>query len=119
MPKKIARSQTSFYKAVAGDTEYIFTVTPIPPVEDLARECGGIWNGSYVMVTLINYTRKTYFFTTDGPPLGWEYIAEKYCLDDDEAAGFTAILGKVLDREVRLPDEGYTERCLRVIPGGS
>lgn len=81
------------------------------------------------MVTLLNLTRKTYFLPVGGPPLGWEYIAEKYGLGDEEAAGFTEIIGRVLGREVRMPETfrlhlpqylplHHMERRLQVIPGG-
>jgi len=121
--KRAACSSTVFYMGFARGIEYVFSVTPIPRLEERSRKHGGIWSGSYAMVTLLNLTRKTYFLTADGPPLGWEYIAEKYGLGDEEAVGFTEIIGRVLGREVRLPEtfrlESYrTERCLRVIPGG-
>lgn len=67
---------------------------------------------------LLNLSRRTYFLAAGGPPMGWEYIAEKYQLDDEEAAGFVAVLGKILDRDIRLPDKELTERCFMVIPGG-
>lgn len=118
-----AKSMTEFFVGRARDIEYVFSVTMIPRVENRVRKNGGIWSGSYAMVTLLNLTRKTYFLPVGGPPLGWEYIAEKYDLDDEEAMGFTEVIGRVLGREVRLPEtfwlEPYrTERCLRVIPGG-
>ncbi|KUK53061.1 MAG: hypothetical protein XD78_1503 [Desulfotomaculum sp. 46_296] len=119
---------TEFFTENARGIEYVFSVTMIPWVENRARRDGGIWNGNYTMVTLLNLTRKTYFLLADGPPLGWEYIAEKYGLGDEEAIGFTEIIGRVLDREVRLPEsqldlpefplELFHERCLRVIQGG-
>ncbi|NSW82557.1 MAG: hypothetical protein HPY90_04650 [Syntrophothermus sp.] len=118
-----AKSMTEFFVGHARNTEYVFSVTMIPRVENRVRKDGGIWSGGYAMVTLLNLTRKTYFLPIGGPPLGWEYIAEKYDLDDEEAMGFTEVIGRVLGREVRLPEtfrlEPYrTERCLRVIPGG-
>lgn len=118
-----AKSMTEFFVGHARNTEYVFSVTMIPRVENRVRKDGGIWSGGYAMVTLLNLTRKSYFLPVGGPPLGWEYIAEKYDLDDEEAMGFTEIIGRVLGREVRLPEtfrlEPYRmERCLRVIPGG-
>ena len=116
--RKMACSQTTFYKASFGKIEYMFAVTPIPPVNDRRFEDGGIWNGGYMMVSLLNLSRRTYFLAAGGPPMGWEYIAEKYQLDDEEAAGFAAVLGKILDRDIRLADKELTERCFMVIPGG-
>lgn len=121
-----AKSMTEFFVGHARNTEYVFSVTMIPRVENRVRKDGGIWSGSFVMITLLNLSRKTYFFAPVGPPIGWEYIAEKYELEDEEAVGFAEIIGRVLGREVRLtgPDlpeflpRHFHERCLRVIPGG-
>lgn len=86
-----AKSMTEFFVGHARNTEYVFSVTMIPRVENRVRKDGWIW--------------------------------EKYNLDDEEAMGFTEVIGRVLGREVRLPEtfqlEPYRmERCLRVIPGG-
>ena len=100
-----AKSTTVFFKGYTRGIKYLFSVTMIPRVESSGRMDGGIWSGNYAMVTLLNLTRKSYFLPVGGPPLGWEYIAEKYDLDDEEAMGFTEIIGRVLGREVRLPDK--------------
>lgn len=121
-----AKSMTEFFVGRARDIEYAFSVTMIPRVENRARKDGGIWSGSFVMITLLNLSRKTYFFAVAGPPIGWEYIAEKYELEDEEAIGFAEIIGWVLGREIRLPGpdlpevplKHFHERCLRVIQGG-
>lgn len=121
-----ACSTTAFYLGYARGIEYAFSVAMIPYVENRARKDGGIWSGSFAMITLLNLSRKTYFFAVAGPPIGWEYIAEKYDLEDEEAIGFAEIIGRVLGREIRLPGpdlpevppEHFHERCLRVIPGG-
>lgn len=119
--RKMACSQTTFYKASFGKIEYMFAVTPIPPVNDRNRrfEDGGIWNGGYMMVSLLNLSRRTYFLAAGGPPMGWEYIAEKFNLSDEEAMGFTEILGRLLGLQVDLPKTyRLGERCLQVISGG-
>lgn len=93
---------TVFYVGFAGENKYLFSVTPVPRLEEECPEDGGIWCGGYAMVTLLNLSQKTYFLPIGGPPLGWEYIAEKYELDDDEAIGFTEIIRRVLGQKVRL-----------------
>jgi hypothetical protein len=119
--QRIVSSQATFYQARFGKIEYLLAVTPIPAAndEDWIYKDGGIWNGGYSMVTLLNLSQKTYFIAADGPPLGWEYIAEKYRLGEEEAVGLAVILGNLLDRDVRIPEEGLTERCFRVIAGGA
>jgi len=115
-PKKVTGSKTTFYRVEEAGREYLFAVTPMPQTDQM-NDYDDIWSGDYCLVSLLNLTRKSYFLINGGPPLGWEYISEKYGLDDDDAAALTKALGKILGREIRLPAV-EAERCLYVIPGG-
>lgn len=94
-----------------GDQEIMFAVSPAPKEIKIP----GVGEGDYVAVSLLNLSNRNYFLEAGGPTLGWEYIAEKFRLNEKDAIFFTKVLSNILGRESRIPLNYLNYRKLKLV----
>jgi hypothetical protein len=111
MNGKLICVESTIYTITIDNFELLFMVTRLPqiPDRDSSSDLGGTFTGDYMSVALLNYTRKTYIINYIPVPLGYEYIMEKFELNEEYASALTIAVCNLIGREYKVPEK-YEEK---------
>ena len=107
MNEKIIDIKSSIFSITVKDNqEIIFLASDLPHLpKDEDKGMRGMFSGEYISISLLNYSLKSYILRYDPVPLGYEYIMEKYQLDEESASALTIAICNLIGRESKVPEK--------------
>jgi hypothetical protein len=105
MNDKLTKIDSTIYSIKINKSDLVFMASVLPYIpdnEDLGKVA--MFTGEYLNVSLLNYTQKSYIIRFDSIPLGYEYIMEKYELEEEVASALTIAICNLIGRESKVPE---------------